>query len=270
MLRRIYLQARALQSPREADEWSSVRSMAGVHLSALKSLYQEACAHELWQTKPETILPAIIFPKTEKTKRSYIDILEGDASDGWPLVAPPNVFVCYSWEYDMELILAVLDNVALKALPAPTYFWMDMLTVNFHEVDQGPHPTEFWCKVLNPPLCAVDKVVVICSPWDNPLPLKRLWCLWEIFEATQAGIPIEFHLPPREIRSLFDCVRRKGFESLDEVGNRLDVRKAETSIPQDKAQILEDITHRVGGVQVFMEKLRSMYLTSLWAHVLPK
>ena len=43
-----------------------------------------------------------------------------------------------------------------------------------------------------------NKVLLVMTPWSNPRPLGRVWCLWEILQAVKLKATIRMILPSKE------------------------------------------------------------------------
>ena len=39
---------------------------------------------------------------------------------------------------------------------------------------------------------------MMISPWSEPLPLRRAWCIWELFCTESVGAPFDVCLGPAE------------------------------------------------------------------------
>lgn len=47
-------------------------------------------------------------------------------------------------------------------------------------------------------MVAIGRMVLVLQPWDDPEPLKRSWCLWEIFCTLDGGAELEVALNPAQ------------------------------------------------------------------------
>lgn len=52
---------------------------------------------------------------------------------------------------------------------------------------------------------AIGRTVLVMEPIENPVPLTRAWCVWEIFCTVDSGAQLRVALPPSE-RSKFDHI----------------------------------------------------------------
>ena len=58
------------------------------------------------------------------------------------------------------------------------YFWFDLYINNQHGTESVPQ--EWWSTTFKQSIKSIGSVLLVMSPWNNPTPLTRAWCLWEI------------------------------------------------------------------------------------------
>ena len=44
----------------------------------------------------------------------------------------------------------------------------------------------------------IGHTLLILSPWNDPRPLKRAWCLWEILSTVRTGAQLTIEMAPSE------------------------------------------------------------------------
>ena len=60
-------------------------------------------------------------------------------------------------------------------------------------------PFEWWQTTFRDSIAAIGRVVLVLAPWSDPIPLTRVWCLFEIFSAAKTdGVTLAVRLPPTE------------------------------------------------------------------------
>ena len=64
---------------------------------------------------------------------------------------------------------------ALVAKRTERYFWLDILHKNQHLVNSEGTATELTACVQ-----ACERTALVCTPWDCPVALQRVWCLYEV------------------------------------------------------------------------------------------
>lgn len=46
---------------------------------------------------------------------------------------------------------------------------------------------EWFCSTFKDSIASIGTVLQVMTPWNDPMPLKRAWCLWETFCALEMG-----------------------------------------------------------------------------------
>jgi tetratricopeptide (TPR) repeat protein len=100
---------------------------------------------------------------------SYVDLLARNELD---TVGKANRFVSHAWKYRFE---DVINSLAAHVDPSD-YLWFDICTVNQHVTKHIDFQTTFKEAVGD-----IGHTLLVMAPWENPIPLTRSWCIWEIF-----------------------------------------------------------------------------------------
>ena len=61
---------------------------------------------------------------------------------------------------------------------------------------------EWWSSTFSDCIRAVGHTLLVLQPWDDPLPLTRSWCLWEIFSTVSSNTPLDVLLSPAQAAAL--------------------------------------------------------------------
>ena len=96
-----------------------------------------------------------------------------------PNVKTANVFVSSAWKHQF---LNVVDAHRMRfgSDESKVYLEFDLFSNNQHGVDPSP-PLEWWCETFRSAIRDLGHAVMIIGPWNNPIPLTRVWCLWEVY-----------------------------------------------------------------------------------------
>ncbi len=178
---------------------------------------------------------------------AYASLLDtGDAT----LVGEATVFVSHAWAMPFDALVAALrdfDREERAREPArPPYFWLDLLVND--QFAAPSRPFEWWQTVFRENVRRIGHTLVVLE-WERPLPLQRVWCVWEMFcaasavaEASEAGARdggaasgaapprraplLELALPPAS-RAAFEHALTSDFESISAKLCRIDLRDAD-------------------------------------------
>ncbi|CAK9012493.1 unnamed protein product [Durusdinium trenchii] len=103
-------------------------------------------------------------------------------------------FVSHAWRYDFATFLSALANWdSHQGRDEFTYFWVDAFVVNQHIADS--YPMEWWSTRFAQAVGDVRSTILVSLPWEDPIPLKRVWVIWEIFCTNQMGARFDIAMP---------------------------------------------------------------------------
>eukprot|EP00808_Paulinella_micropora_P012425 g50210.t1 len=218
-------------APHEAKDASSSIPRRGVSVSLLR--------HD--------VVRELVKPATANQKCSYVELLaRSQDPQERASVATATVFLSHAWKYSFKNVVeAITAHWPDKGdLRSRTFLWFDIFTVNQHEtakVDQN-----FWFNAFRENVKDIGHTVLILSPWRNPLPLTRSWCLWEIFCTQDTGARFEICLSQAEAKD-FENALLEDFDSIVASLCQIDVNKTQAFKKEDQAKILALVEGEGGG-----------------------
>lgn len=120
-----------------------------------------------------------------------------DEESGAPLVFSATVVVSHAWRYALyAVVVDVMEQYASKNPDA--YFWFDLFTNNQNEL--ASKDLDWFCSTFRDRIVDIGQVLLVLSPWNDPMPIKRAWCLFEIYNALEAsGVKTSINLPLSEV-----------------------------------------------------------------------
>eukprot|EP00808_Paulinella_micropora_P011372 g70050.t1 len=221
----------------------------GVSVSLLLATYQrwEAAGRLAAGATTDDVVRDLVKPATADRKCSYVELLarSQDPQDRAG-VATATVFLSHAWKYTFKQVVEAIaahwpdkDNVRSQ-----TFLWFDIFAVNQHQtlmVDP-----DFWFEAFRENVRTIGRTVLILSPWRNPVPLTRSWCLWEIFCTRLTKASFEICLSPTEVTD-FENALVEDFDSILGSLSRIDVKKAEAGKKEDQEKILALVEGMEGG-----------------------
>jgi len=161
-----------------------------------------------------------------------------------------NVFVSHAWRYEFEMLVESIGEWERNwekqngTKHETFYYFIDYLAVNQHDMagDLG--------KLQE----VVENSKVTClvmSPWHNPIPLLRCWCIYEIAKTElYPSTRLSVAFPPHEIRRFKKVFfNAKKVHDIARIIEGVDSEKAEASYKPDKEMIEKDINDNLGGFQ---------------------
>ena len=213
---------------------------------------------------------------TFEDKMSLIDVLKTHHKDASNL--HPTLGVCYddvvgeratkfcSFAYNgdfFDLVDSLEDLVLTNPDYADDYFWFDMLVNNQWVAIE--HNFEWWSTTFKNAVQEIGHLVLICSPWFDPEPLKRTWCLWEIYCAIEVDGKLDVALSSKQRKDFIDSIISDG-KSFERMLSKINVENSETWLLQDKESIFNVIRQSVGFDELnskVCSRMREWVLTSI-------
>ena len=113
--------------------------------------------------------------------------------------------------------------------------------------------------------------MAVMSPWDNPVPLSRIWCIYEFHTAITHKKPFEVVFTAEEDESWADNITDT--DLIVSKYSEIDSRNAKASKPADKANILQLIEEGVGTKKLnaeIMQKVRDLLVDKCMAYLAKK
>ena len=174
----------------------------------------------------------------------------------------------YTWGYAVGDIVDTLQEFCAKKEldPKETYVWMCFLCVNQHRVAERETavPTREFLEEFGDRVEKIGHVICMLSPWQEPLYLQRIWCIFEFFTATlklqqklslsdmlslqDKSCNVYVVVPPRERESLARALISENARAMfREALDNVDVQKANAFEEKDRLAILDMIQSQDGG-----------------------
>jgi tetratricopeptide (TPR) repeat protein len=182
-----------------------------------------------------------VLPLTFDSKASYA---EQARAAGSTCIAEATSFVSHSYEYFfLEVVEAIAAWEAKDPSRASTFFYFDLLVVNQHGqgavVDFERLRDEFGGSVR-----AIGHTILVLK-WDNPVPLTRAWCVFEMGVTLAAKAKMEVIMPPQDAAA-FKRALVKDFGSLTLKTCTVHVENAKAKEKSDQENIQRAIKESGG------------------------
>jgi tetratricopeptide (TPR) repeat protein len=186
---------------------------------------------------------------TYSSKSSYCDQLLAQGESG---VGKPIIFVSHAWKY---LFLDVMNAIKCHCKGEDAIIWFDLFTNNQH--DAPDLDFNWWSTTFKSAIRDIGRTVMVLSPWSDPIPFTRAWCLFEIYCTAETSSLFEVAMSESESRKFIDAAACDIAQFRQMIGT-IDVRKSEAWNPLDLSRIFDVIMRTVG-----FEEINSMVLTRM-------
>lgn len=143
------------------------------------------------------------------------------------------------------------------------YVWICSLCINQHRVVEQtllmeeqqtsgmtvtPSSMDFF-KLFSERVVSIGHILCMMAPWDNPSYLTRVWCIFELYTASEQGCPTAIVMPPAQAaaleKDLFDQ-KTGNMDRLYEVLANTKVQNAKASVDSDRIAILDIVKQHPG------------------------
>lgn len=184
----------------------------------------------------------VVCPRDKKIGAAYVDCLKGHNN-----VGPATRMLSYVWGYKLGDIINSLETYCAQTNidTKETYIWICCLCNNQHRVGEDvPYGT--FHKIFRNTVVEVGHILAMMVPWDKPLYLTRIWCIFEIYSADETdGCAVEIIMPPREKDNMLNNLSR--YKNLVKVLTATHIEKAEASKDVDRDNIMQLVNSTTGG-----------------------
>ena len=178
----------------------------GLHITAIRKFLNDHPKVKEDNLTTSQINSEYIKPETAGTGQAYIHQYQGirDDINGAPLVSSATVFVSHAWRYAFyDVVVDVMEQHVREDPDA--YFWLDLFTNNQNEVANKDF--DWFSQTFRDCIRDIGQVLLVLSPWYEPIPICRAWCLFEIHNSIEEpDVSLSIRLPLSEVDDLREGV----------------------------------------------------------------
>ncbi|KAG9408771.1 Kinesin light chain 3 [Aphanomyces cochlioides] len=228
----------------EADQHPSAVSLAYFHrfveIHGGRDAFQDLTT--------ENVCDRFILPYTESTKLSLVDHVSQEP-DGQQYVQPTQWFVSHAWSYRFLDVLDALDNfVEENNLDQRVAFWFCAFNNNQHDIKGQIRSFEFWLSGFQAALTSSRQIVMVLSPWTNPVTLTRTWCVYEVYMSIVLNARFEIAMGKTQ-KTEFLHDMKAGDDQTEVILQAIatiNTQESKTTIQSDRDHIFNLIVDQVG------------------------
>ncbi len=188
----------------------------------------------------------MVKPITAPYKLSFCDLMKQIQHKG---VGKATVFISHAWKYKfVDLVDALVKHFSSPGNSLDTIVWFDVFSVNQHR--SGEKDFTWWSGTFQEAIRQFGRTVMVLSPWQDPIPLTRAWCLWELYSTVITGCVFEVALSDHEEESFFQDIDKDTLGSLNAMKGKIDVARSECWIPDDREKIFTAIQQQTTFYQL--------------------
>ena len=158
------------------------------------------------------------------------------------VVGEATVFVSFAYSMQFSHLISALEvaiNTNGEIFHESTYFWFDMLVNDqWHALE---HDFDWWSNTFSSAISDIGQTLCIFAPWDAPICLQRVWCLYELKSSKNISIALSAH----EVDSFQERLRYDTSSIMKAVSG-IYLENAESYMKEDKDRIFEVIERTCG------------------------
>ncbi|KAJ3129286.1 Kinesin light chain 3 [Nowakowskiella sp. JEL0407] len=242
-------------------------SLTGIKISYLRQFIDENGGRKALEGKTTTeINDKIIKPTTSKIKDSMCEYLMQTSRSS--CVGTATWFISHAWGCEfLKVVDSILDFFENDQPGADVTIWFDLFSNSQHETNLKPF--DWWTGTFMNAIESLGNVLMVLMPWDDPIPLKRAWCVFELYACTFTKSRFEVGIPHLE--------KQKFLNDLKEHPGKYDLMlgsvKSENSQAfkkEDKDAIHDVIRQKIGfGTmdQMLFNVFRSWMIRTFRSHI---
>ncbi|CAK9102315.1 Hypothetical protein (Fragment) [Durusdinium trenchii] len=189
---------------------------------------------------------AVICPRDGRLGAAYVDVVTGDPilPDHGPGAGKSEFMLSYSWGYGVGTIADTLTDFFGRDVHR--YVWICCLCINQHRVKEAQAagevvPFKEFEEAFGKRVAGVSHILAMMSPWQEPLYLKRVWCVFEFSRAMAEKKELTVLMPAEEREAFRSHLFGSGLRELFAGLAALRIQEAKASVPVDKENILRTI-----------------------------
>ncbi|KAI8843962.1 hypothetical protein BJ741DRAFT_589673 [Chytriomyces cf. hyalinus JEL632] len=216
----------------------------GIRLSFLKSFIQECGGRDAFKSLSTNDVSRIfVQPLTSKYKKSFCSLLA--KSGRHDCIGDATYFISHAWSYSFlnvtDAIFRFFNNLYGSANEKDmddTIIWFDLFSNSQHGTEKQQF--EWWETTFMEAIREIKNVVMVLEPWDKPITLTRVWCVFEIFSCVTVNGQFHVAMTAAESRRFAEGIKG-GPGAFYAQLRQLSCSKSEATIPTDKINIFKVI-----------------------------
>jgi tetratricopeptide (TPR) repeat protein len=219
--------------------------------------------------RTEEVCQEFLMPMTKELKLSYCDLLKLEPNQ--KKIGIASVFISHAWKFLFLDVVQAIERHFQKEITGPDsenfYIWFDLFSNNQHIA--GELDFQWWTQTFRSAIEQFNHTVIILAPWNNPIPFKRAWCLWEIYCSIITESKFEVALSDTEHFSLIDTMIYN-FDAIEQMISNINCEQSECWKPEDRLNIFNAVRLTEGFDHInsiIMKKMQSWLLSSVCAEV---
>ena len=222
----------------------------GMVCSRFEEFFDKCGGREVLREKTTSqVCEEYLKPMTISKGMSYCDILleeitaTGDSHSDIT-VAPATVFISHAWNSNfLEVVDAFINHLTSNG-QSDAVIWFDLFSNNQHQT--SIRPFEWWCNTFQSAIRDFGHTILVLTPWRDPVPLTRAWCLWEIYSSVVMKSKLDIAIVASQQEDFINALT-EDFSSINKMVATIDIKKSKAFKEEDRVRILQAVEQSEGG-----------------------
>ncbi|CAK4692052.1 hypothetical protein AeMF1_017039 [Aphanomyces euteiches] len=178
-----------------------------------------------------------LMPYTAATKLSLVEHVH-QQPDGHLYAKPATWFVSHAWSYlYLDVVDALDDFFQENDMDDSVAVWFCTFCNNQHEIVNKTYDFDHWFGIFRSSLRSVGNVVMVMSPWNNPMTLTRTWCVFEVYTSIVENARFEIAMGRSQKEAFLQDIQDE--RAFTHMLSAIQSEKSQTTIPSDRDNIFK-------------------------------
>jgi tetratricopeptide (TPR) repeat protein len=217
----------------------------GIRASYFKKFIEEHEGKEITFSGKTTteVCELLVKPLTFQSQISYCEML---LSQNDPNVGLATVFISHAWKYQfLTVVEAILQHLERQGIdPNSIVIWFDLFSNNQHKAVEFPF--EWWCNTFQSAIKEFNHTIMVLSPWNDPIPLTRAWCIWELYSTIITKSKFEIAMSRKDRLQFLEDVRQDWNQVINLMLSKVNSERSEAWKKEDQDRIHEAVRKTLG------------------------
>ncbi|KAJ3119198.1 Kinesin light chain 3 [Physocladia obscura] len=151
------------------------------------------------------VCASFILPMARDTGLSICEQLQNNPTSR-NFVDEATYFFSHVWEFKFRDLLRSIESFIREQNlnPDETFIWLDIFSISQHDFTEKSF--EWLSSTFQEAIAKIGNLVLVMLPWSDPLPLKRAWCVYEIYASVNSNSKFYVALPPQEQEAFVESI----------------------------------------------------------------
>jgi hypothetical protein len=152
------------------------------------------------------------------------------------------VFISHAWK---QKFLEVVEALQRYFVDCPDIMiWFDLFSNNQHKAPGRNF--HWWSNTFKIAISEFGQTVMVFAPWNDPIPLTRAWCIWELYCTIETNCRFGIATSSIGEEQFIKNIENGTENAVNSMLATIDCVNSNCFIPHDKNQIHEAIQRTVG------------------------